>query len=47
MTDQDRERLKNVLRRLTKTRTDETICLAYWEVKLLLEHIAEIKKDAY
>lgn len=41
MTEQEKERLKPIIRRLKETRRDETICLAYWETALLLKLIDE------
>ena len=41
MTEQEKERLKPIIRRLRETRRDETICLAYWETALLLKYIDE------
>lgn len=41
MTEQEKERLKPIIRRLKETRRDETICLAYWETALLLKCIDE------
>lgn len=41
MTEQEKERLKPIIRRLRETRRDETICLAYWETALLLKCIDE------
>ena len=41
--DSTEERLKQVLKRLKKTRSGETICLMAWEVQMLLEHIENLK----
>lgn len=40
------ERRKQVLKKLRKTGRGETVCLAGWEVELLLEYIAELKAGA-
>ena len=41
--DSTEERLKQVLKRLRKTRSGETICLMAWDVEMLLEHIENLK----
>ena len=43
ISEQDRERLKTVLRRMRKAQHGETICLAWWEVDLIFRHIDELK----
>jgi hypothetical protein len=40
------ERRKAVLYKLRKTEQGETICLADWEVQLLLEYIEKLKGAA-
>jgi hypothetical protein len=42
--EQRAQRLEDVLRRLRRTRRGETICLAEWEIKLVLEYIDELKR---
>lgn len=46
MTEQEKERMKPIIRRLKQTRRDETICLAYWETALLCKYIDEKEKGA-
>ena len=41
MTEQEREQVKTILKRMRKTRHGETICLMSWEVMLLLKYIDE------
>lgn len=43
MTDEERRR-EAVLRRLRRTERGETVCLAEWEVKLLINYIEELKR---
>lgn len=38
------DRRKQVLRKLTRTRNDETVCLMYWEVAILLDYIDELRR---
>ena len=40
------KRRRDVLKRLRQTRRGETICLAWWEIELLLEQIDERKGGA-
>lgn len=40
------ERRKQVLKKLRKTRPGETVCLAGWEVELLMEYINALKEGA-
>ena len=40
------ERRKMVLKKLRKTRPGETVCLAGWEVELLMEYINALKGAA-
>jgi hypothetical protein len=42
--EQREQRREDVLRRLRRTRRGETICLAEWEIKLVLEYIDELKR---
>ena len=45
--EQEREaRRKQVLKKLRNTRPGETVCLAGWEVELLLEYISNLKAGA-
>jgi len=44
MTEQEREQVKTILKRLRMTRPGETICLMSWEVKTLLKYISEIER---
>ena len=41
-----RERQRAVIRRLRKTRQGETVCLARWEIELLLDYIYTMKGSA-
>ena len=41
-----RERQRAVIRRLRKARQGETVCLASWEIKLLLDYIYTMKGSA-
>lgn len=45
MDEKERERVKHIIRRLYMTKPGETICLAYWEIDLLLKYIEELKGD--
>jgi hypothetical protein len=45
VTDEER-RGEAVVRKLRRTGQGETICLADWEVKLLLKYIDEMKRKA-
>lgn len=46
MTEQEQyaERRKRVLKKLAQTRRDETVCLMYWEVAIVLDYIYELRK---
>lgn len=37
------KRRKDVLKRMRMTRRGETICLAWWEVDMVLDYINELK----
>lgn len=45
MTEEER-RWEAVLRKLRLTGRGETVCLADWEVKLLLDYIEDMKRKA-
>lgn len=43
---EEEQRRESVLRKLRRTRHGETVCLADWEVKLLLGYIDDMKRKA-
>ena len=45
MNEKERERLEHIMRRMYMTKSGETICLAYWEIDLLLKYIEELKGE--
>lgn len=42
----DEEKRDRVLRRLTRTGRGETICLADWEVEVILNYIYELERKS-
>jgi hypothetical protein len=40
------ERRKGVFRKLRRTQPGETVCLAYWEVEVVLDYIKKLKGAA-
>jgi hypothetical protein len=45
MDEKEREKLKHILKRLYMTKPGETICLAYWEINLLLLRLEELEGE--
>jgi hypothetical protein len=43
---EEEQRREAVLRKLRRTGRGETVCLADWEVRLLLEYIGKTKRKA-
>lgn len=43
---EEEQRREAVLRKLRRTGHGETVCLADWEVRLLLEYIGKTKRKA-
>jgi hypothetical protein len=41
---EEEQRRETVLRKLRRTGRGETVCLAEWEIKLVLEYIDELKR---
>jgi hypothetical protein len=46
MTEDEKMRQERVLRKLIRTGRGETVCLADWEVRLLLDYIYRLERKA-